>query len=398
MRLTSQHSPRILLAGLVAAVLVGCGLPTARQVPLSDTMPFIFTSADSDGTQGLTALHINSGQLLWKIQAGFFNRRPVILNGVLYGTAGQDAYPGEQTVVAVHVSDGKLLWHTQLDADFSGTLAVDSSVVAVSDDKAGVYALNPADGSVRWHVLGGGGQEFAVHDGIVYAVLSGYVSNLATNTHLDIPSDRRALFAFSGSTGVEQWHVDMATVSRVAISDQAVFVASPDRPLVAYDAGTGHLLWQSTTTGDPVVANERLLLIKTRTLGSSTGATHLQGVSTADGQVLWDSPADVSNFDVNSWAFMAGDRAYGIDYDQVVAVRISDGSLAWRVRLMPQSIGSIISIQGVLFAQTHSNGSGLGPCFNECDAAVTALDAKTGQIYWRRDMPSARLLVVTEGE
>ncbi|HEX9067366.1 MAG TPA: PQQ-binding-like beta-propeller repeat protein [Ktedonobacterales bacterium] len=409
-----------ILVVLLTMALSACSAPTVTPAPLSSDTPVIFTSFESDGKAGLTALHGNNGLPMWQAQVGHFTLAPVIVGGVLYGAVFENLAPGGFSIVAVRVSDGKLLWRTRLPAGTgNAVVAADASVVAYANDANGIHGLNPADGTELWQVRGMAGRQIVVRKGIVYALMSGDITFPVTGTRLsvlagnsalvaiagrDVPrstSPRRrasspensAFVAIAGKDGAERW-LSETHADSFAVNDKAVYLGSLGVFIDARDSQTGRPLWQSANGGTALAANEAITLINTQ----PPKDVHLQAISATDGHVLWDSPADFSFTPISlTGLYLTHDLIYSVDRGgAVVAVRAWDGTIAWRALFGHYQAGSIALIQGVIFAQLYSSGYyGFGPCLSGCTTSLAAIDATTGKTFWQRDIPNGQMLADT---
>jgi len=260
-------------------------------------------------------------------------------NGILY-------YIVHTTLYAFQDRSGTMLWHytnPALDHDTpvvsDGRVYMDMNVVDNSNGDQGgvwVYALGAGTGQVLWHTRISTSlpeifpAEPQVIGGIVYAQPSG-------------ASYGSTLFALRGSDGKVLWHEDLSSdgesptlmlaTSQIAYLDTS---SSNTDTALARRASDGALLWQHTfpschAYSEPIVNT---------TLYISTGCTNSGGVD----------------------AFQA-----------------ETGKLLWHVSL-PDGLVSTIPTNTVVYIDDAANPSpGTDRFF--------AVDANSGQILWRRDIP-----------
>jgi outer membrane protein assembly factor BamB len=403
---------------MVLVLLTGCSASSARQTPFPpDTRVVVdFIVISHDGTGGLEALDVNTGKLLWKTEVGMINvSRPTIENGVVYAIAYE--YPGiAPHIVAVRESDGKLLWRVPV-TKYSGSsipgiplITVDASTVALLFRGGELYALDPATGAERWHLtanlLGD-----VMHHGVIYAsaVLTGHASDptpgspvtpTAANITSPSASVPQALMALNERDGSLVWQVreDVAFVPG-AVNDRTIYGwGNPNGAVYAFDAGSGRQLTGVLSTaqgtldsniyawGQLLAATDRFVLLA----DYQSNPVHTWALSAVDGKVLWSVPDSViSHADVQ----ITDDLIYSTGGpDDITAVRVSDGSVAWK-----RSFGSDIPvglsvIGGLVFEALAPQNPYM--CFDQCARSVVSLDAATGTVHWQHDVDGAGYLAV----
>lgn len=118
-------------------------------------------------TTDLVALGATDGRHRWTHDAGSSGVEtglggPTVVDGVAY------VVEGVRTVTAVDIATGDRRWSTDVDGNSpTGILDVHDGVVYHPTD-AGVFALDAADGSVRWHYPVRAALYARVHDGVVF--------------------------------------------------------------------------------------------------------------------------------------------------------------------------------------------------------------------------------------
>jgi outer membrane protein assembly factor BamB len=414
-----MHPPRpfALLMAMVLVLLTACSASSARQTPSPpDTRVVVaFIVISHDGTGGLEALDVTTGKLMWKTEVGMINvSRPTIENGVVYAIAYE--YPGiAPHVVAVRESDGKLLWRVPV-TNYSGVplITVDASTVVLLIRGGGLYALDPATGAQRWHlaanVLGG-----VMRHGVIYASaampdqMAGHASD-PTPVSLPTPAASnntsppayvpQALMALNERDGSLVWQMreDVAFIPG-AVNDRTIYGwGNPNGAIYAFDVQsgrplTGLLSAAQATPGSTIYARGQLLAATDRFVllaDYQSNPVHTRALSAVDGKVLWDVPDSViSPADV----LITDDLIYSTGgSDDITAVRVSDGSVAWK-----RSFGSDIPVGlrvagGLVFEALAPQNPYM--CFTQCARSVVSLDAATGTVHWQHDVDGAGYLAV----
>jgi outer membrane protein assembly factor BamB len=401
-----------LLMAAALVLLTACGEQPVRQAPLSTDTPVVFTLYEKDGSGGLAALRANTGLPLWRKQLGNFNWPPVMANGVIYGIVAESApstrgvVPFLRSLVAVQASDGALLWRVpEPNLDAVATIVADASIVAVATGSGGLYGLDPATGAQRWHIGGSCGEELVTQNGVVYASIEDPTS-LPPNG-ISFGAGIGLLVAVRASDGAMLWQTPYNMDTRVlAANDHTVF-GSMTGAVVAFDAHTGenvaafpnygmaNYAEPGAVKGYVMAAGETVALIG----AYATAVPHLRAVSAVDGRVLWDSPVEFgADAEFPTTVRLTNDLIIGGDGSQILAaVRLSDGSVAWRLpRFGDHGVGTLSETKGVVFATLESAHPEEGPCLRDCTPNILAVDAATGAIYWQREELSAQWIVATD--
>ncbi|GKX55141.1 outer membrane protein assembly factor BamB [Leminorella grimontii] len=171
----------------------------------------------------------------------------------------------------------------------------------------------------------------------------------------------------------------------VAAAEGKVFVGSEKAMVYALNAEDGTLAWKTTVAGEAIsrpVVSDGLVLIHT-----TNGM--LQGLSTTDGSIKWTANLGMPLLSLrgeSSPATAHGAAIVGGDNGRVSAVMMNSGMLIWQQPIAQPSgsteIDRLIDVDStpvimgnVIFAQSY-NGS------------FVALDLRSGQIIWKRDVGS----------
>ena len=120
---------------------------------------------------GVWGLHDRDGAQAWHTSTDPV-RDTAVVGGVLYAATGTTA-PLASAVVALRLSDDSQLWRTSIpEAEVS--LSADSASVLVAaskTDAAGLYALDSANGAIRWRAAGNPNGRPSAGAGVVVANL-----------------------------------------------------------------------------------------------------------------------------------------------------------------------------------------------------------------------------------
>ncbi|UNC49201.1 outer membrane protein assembly factor BamB [Enterobacter huaxiensis] len=288
--------------------------------------------------------------------------RKLLLSGLLSVTllSGCSLFSGEEDIVKMsplptveNQFTPSTAWNTSVGdgiGDFYSNLhpAFADGVVYAADRKGTVKALNSDDGKEVWSV------NLAEKDGWF--------------------SRKSALL--SGGLTVAGGHV---------------YVGSEKAQVYALNASDGSVAWQTSVAGESLsrpVVSDGLVLIHT-----SNG--QLQALNEADGLVKWTVNLDMPALSLRGESAPAvafGAAIVGGDNGRVSAVLMQQGQLIWQQRIS-QATGSTeidrlsdvdttpVIVDGVVYALAY-NGN------------LTALDLRSGQIMWKRELGSVNDFVV----
>lgn len=322
----------------------------------------------------LRALRASDGQQLWAaplVGQASQQPTPVVDQGIIYSTA-------PASVIALRATDGSPVWQTSPSA-LPGSpvtapqVANGSVYVGFNAIAATVYALDTRDGSIRWKHS----EEHAdvtsimVADGDIYAAFGLSGSGVESTT----------IMALSATDGAARWTYKVnGDADALAVTNNALVLNSQKLGLIALDTATGRLLWQGGpgVHGDLsarplVVANGVVYLSGTVFESYSSGVALALDVRT--GRERWRTvleSADVYISLAGSMLYVGGRNVYGL--------RASDGHVVWSYAAGTQFYQPVVA-GGVVFVGSSSGGFSLfgigGGDF------LNALDARTGQLYWR---------------
>ena len=207
------------------------------------------------------------------------------------------------------------------------------------------------------------------------------------------PYDQNAVAAFSRSDGALMWRTPLERIAAPpAVSDGTVYVNTLVE-VVALDAATGDVLWNTTTVGGyccdpretapPLVAGGQLFVT---TLGT------LWAIDRASGEVQWttdtDDPFLLSRNAIESGPSAAGGRVFVMKgYERLAAFDAADGSRLWTSKLVRPWKGSNrwtnmpVTSGDVVFATITREQR--WRVFKGC---LGAFDAASGDQLWLRNL------------
>ncbi|WP_075181491.1 outer membrane protein assembly factor BamB [Pantoea sp. 1.19] len=213
--------------------------------------------------------------------------------------------------------------------------------------------------------------------------------------------------ALDASNGKEKWKVDLSEktgfFSRnrsallsggLTVAGDKIYIGSERAQAYALNTGDGSIAWQTTVAGEALsrpVVSDGLVLIHT-----SNGI--LQGLDQNSGAVKWtvnlDMPAlSLRGESAPSTAF--GAAIVGGDNGRVSAVLMNQGQIIWQQRIsQPSGATEIDRLSDVDTTPVIVNGVVYALAYN---GNLTALDLRSGQILWKREIGSVRDLIVDGG-
>lgn len=329
------------------------------------------------------ALRASDGQQLWAapVEGRAFEQPPLTFDqGVVYATSAG-------SIVALRAADGSTLWQTsQSTTPGSPTSAPHVAngrvYVAFSAAAGTVYALDARDGAVRWtHTVEQADPEsLTVADDSVYAAFGARGSGVQPTT----------IVALGADDGAVHWTYSLdGDAEPLAVTDGVLVLSSSLSGLLGLDTAAGNLLWQRADLGQhgdlraglPIVADGAVYLsgiISEST--SSAGVVLAMDVRT--GRERWRTVLEPAAVYVSAvYASLAGPMLYA-GGSSAYGLRASDGHVMWRFDYgSGTQFYQPVAAAGVVFVGTSDVG--LHPFGIGSHNFLNALDARTGQLYWR---------------
>ncbi|GAA3906275.1 MULTISPECIES: outer membrane protein assembly factor BamB [Gibbsiella] len=221
-------------------------------------------------------------------------------------------------------------------------------------------------------------------------------------------ADRHGIVkAIDADSGNEKWKVDLSEKTGFFSSNRPallsggltaagahVYVGSEKAVVYALNTGDGTVAWQTKVAGEAIsrpVVSDGMVLIHT-----SNG--QLQALNEADGAVKWTVNLDMPSLSLRGESAPAtafGAAIVGGDNGRVSAVLMQQGQLIWQQRISQPSGATEIDrlndvdttpviVDGVVYALGY-NGN------------LSALDLRSGQIMWKRELGSVNDFIVDAG-
>jgi len=205
-------------------------------------------------------------------RAGRNPAAPVVAGRILY-------FSGGDQLVALDAESGALKWKFPADQPLTGTIkaspAVYGDIVYVASTDNNLYALNAADGILKWTYPTGGAirSSLAVSERTIF-----------------FGSDDNSLHAVDADTGETAWRGPFATKDDVAIppavgSGYVVFVAS-DGTMYGANAGSGAMRWDYRL---PLIPSRSAPVISSEVVYIAAGS-NLYAIGLKTGRLRWVTP------------------------------------------------------------------------------------------------------------
>ena len=292
--------------------------------------------------------------------------RKYLLPGLISVTllSGCSLFSGEEDVVKMaplpkveNQFEPQEAWSTSVGngiGDFYSNLhpAWQDGTVYAADRFGIVKALDAADGKEKWKVNLSGDNGFFAKN--TPALLSGGIT--AAGEHIYIGSERAQVYALNSSDGSVAWQTKVAgeALSRPVVSDGLVLIHTSNGMLQGLDQSSGVVKW---------------------TVNLDMPALSLRGES---------APAT---------AF--GGAIVGGDNGRVSAVILNQGQIIWQQRIsQPSGATEIDRLSDVDTTPVIVNGVVYALAYN---GNLTALDLRSGQILWKREIGSVKDFIVDAG-
>lgn len=284
----SRSMPNVALSGAPQLVWTGSiGAGESRRSRIT-TAPVVAGGRvfAMDSQNRLTALSATNGGQIWSVDVTAPGERSAaasggglaVADGVLYATTGF----GE--LLALDPASGAIRWRQKFDGPASGAPAVAGGTVYVAGRDGAGWAVNAADGKLKW-VQNGVRQTAGVQGGISPAVsdrlvvlpyssgqliavdrakgepvwqgavvgqragrAAAFLSDLAgepviAGNTVYAGSNAGRTYAFDARTGGRLWEAKEGSMGPVATAGNAVFLVSDEGRLVRLDAQSGETVW-----------------------------------------------------------------------------------------------------------------------------------------------------------
>lgn len=231
--------------------------------------------ANRDAPGFVIAFEAETGEQLWRFQAGGVESSPLLVDGVVYFGSW------DRKIYAVDAETGKEIWSFETGDEVKGSVAYAKNTVYVGSYDGNVYALNATTGKLRWR---SGGREGLTGAGNWYATPA------VAYGRVYIGNTDGKVYAFGARTGDLLWaHGTGSYVySSAAVWDKKVLVGSWDGKLYALDAATGDEVWSfkagGAISGAPTVMDGVVYFATTK------GTQRTYGLDARTGERGWVFP------------------------------------------------------------------------------------------------------------
>jgi eukaryotic-like serine/threonine-protein kinase len=280
----------------------------------------VFTCA----VDGLYALDQKTGVQKWKypITAVYTNTQyapsPVVSNNVVYFSAW-DGF-----VYALNAADGSLKWKTAStngNAFYANVTLNNNLLYAGCADKK-LYALNIANGTIAWTFLTG--------DVI-------YTNPLIVNNNVFTKGLNGSQYLLNGLTGTVIWSAGADGMHASATYDNGIIYTGGGTKAFGFDANTGVLVWTMNPTGGNNERSSPIILNGNIYAGSNDGKYYAHVISTkaqiwsytTNGVGVWSSPVIADGI---YYIGSAGQDIYALD--------AATGIVKWRKSTASAVFGS----------------------------------------------------------
>lgn len=306
------------------------------------------------------------------------------------------------------------IWRISLDAPPAGPPVPTGNLLLVATQESGpsahpatLYALGPRDGSTRWQ------QTFE------YALISGLASSppliLVSTTSTDlirgegtlvalnasgeklcrwtpgvqrlstpavagdtdtvyVTADTRSLLAINLVTGEEQDQVPLeasASLSAPALADEVIYVPCRGPHLLAVELD-GQPRWRFDATGSPDAwLDDTPVIVEERLFATLTGGT-VVALRATDGSLAWRVKVGPTGKSLSAPA-TDGERLFVGARDGLYALDLTDGQRAWVFATQRRIEAAPVVAGGVVYATCH-------------DHHLYAIEAATGQELWQHEV------------
>ncbi|AXF75004.1 outer membrane protein assembly factor BamB [Erwinia tracheiphila] len=213
--------------------------------------------------------------------------------------------------------------------------------------------------------------------------------------------------AVNMADGKEQWNVNLSEKTGffsknlsallsggVTVDGEHLYLGSERAQVYALNTRDGSVAWQTKAAGEilsrPVIS-DGLVLVHT-----SNGM--LQGLDQSSGVVKWTVNLDVPSLSLRGESAPAtafGAAIVGGDNGRVSAVMMNQGQIIWQQRIsQPTGATEIDRLADVDTTPVIVNGVVYALAYN---GNLAALDLRSGQIIWKREIGSVHDMIVDGG-
>jgi outer membrane protein assembly factor BamB len=245
----------------------------------------VLTTSIPGQAPALMALRASDGTRLWRQPPAGDQPASLLMAGpVIYEATGA-------SVFAIRLMDGHLLWQRNVGDYLEGAIATDGSMIAVAGETSAT-ALRAGDGTLLW--------QLPTNQSISFLCVVGGSVYLTT---YPLDSNSSLVYAFPSASAAPLWHASYLgeVETPPVVLGHVLYLGArgmtQDRAMIdAFDTRTGKRLWQ--------FQNDE----------------QFSALSSPGTDTLYLASIDVSTSSTTQWS-------------DLTAVRASDGTVLWRVRV-----------------------------------------------------------------
>jgi eukaryotic-like serine/threonine-protein kinase len=344
----SGLSSAVIVDGL--AISVGRGSVYAIDIATGE---LAWDAARADGPVSSPAIASGRPRTLLYVDGGASTTpspSPTATNGSPSPSPNDESEVSGASLVAIGLEDQREVWRVPLGAQSRSGVTVDGDVAYVGDQDGTLYAVNVADGAMRWtsEMPGRIDISIAASDGRSVAISR------------DDDSRRVVVAAHDADDGERLWQftpqLSATASSSAAVADDAVFVGLADRVVRALGVEDGEERWSSlalqlfSPLTSPAVGEDAVFVAD---LGGG-----LYRFDPADGEREWSFQFNEvvvrsSPVIVDQWVLL------GLNDGRLVAVDSASGRLNWQSAPSQGLAGTIAVSSQAIVAARGGNDPGL---------------------------------------
>lgn len=311
--------------------------------------------------EGLLALRVSDGKLLWKF-SNLNAQVPLLSNGVLYMFSSSDGF------YALRASDGKLLWHTAETFNSSAFIVQSGVMYAFSENEA--YALRARDGHQIWSnpLDSSFSLNPVLSDGVLYILATKVLLEGFTPTPTVIPLPSPASRVPGQVMQPLSFQASLQKSVPGVPARQTTYLKEGKSSVFALRASDGKLLWQDLLgQGKDSFASSLYGASNSLYVALSSGtASSISELRKDDGSVIWQRTVNGSVMGT----YVKDGRLYScVDFQgqsAVYALNPLDGSLNWIYAIDGDTYSGLVlgsdalytvSNNGIAYALRRTNGT-----------------------------------------
>jgi len=332
----------VLILGLMGLLLIGAAAAALamRQSSTADDWPQLRQDAAHASTTA-------QGPVGNPVARWVFHAQGAIAENISVAGDLALAPSDDGALHAIDINTGEERWSVQLDGPAGGPAVADGTVF-ISDGNGAIHALSLADGSEWWPSS---------------VPLAAPTAPIVDGDRVYLGTGDGYLVALNAATGAIVWQTEVSPdglpVYRVpALSDGRIFAGVQNGPFVAVQASDGKQLWSAPGNGSgygtPVVSGKGVYI---------SGGGGLRALDVASGDVRWQTD------DYGTPALAGQIGIGGTDAGDVIAYDLSTGVVRWQVSFVGPMRPAAVAGNDVYVSA-------------DGEQRIYALDVQTGQELW----------------